>query len=501
MTSAEQRQAAEADVDRPAHHADDHGAEPGTAQKAESQDWPIWRVSPPSSTPIVSMISDRAQVDEEVAPTKPARCATRRSTRRPKRQQASAAAAQEAIATSELPRSVDPFGDRDRRRLDEQRVPIARPRKPGPRTAGARRRRAPAPASRRRGSRDRRARRPRRPRRRRAWGRRRRWRHRTPPAPIPPPIRSEPISRWTPKRIASTPSRRWTRRSRRARRPGRAAESPPIDDGSRRRRRSTLPQRSRSQEETGRRSSIAAAQLVAEGGARRRGARTRPGPRGRGTGWLGRFPSSDEPARPIQATSWGAETAKAPSASQSQRCQRRTPTLAASATATKAIEPPCWRCRPGSARPGRRVSDAADEHRGPAHGDGDPDDADQRRRPRGRARARSARRSGWRPRRREEARDRDWPTRARAARAAPSFVQPDADAEQRERADRGEQSARTSSVNQLLSTALRIRKTTPSRVARPPIQASTRPPNRRSNSIRDLGSRGAGGGPSPCPVG
>jgi hypothetical protein len=46
------------------------------------------------------------------------------------------------------------------------------------------------------------------------------------------------------------------------------------------------------------------------------------------------------PLEPIQATSWGAETAKAPSASQSQRCQSRTPTPAASATATKAIEPP-----------------------------------------------------------------------------------------------------------------------------------------------------------------
>jgi hypothetical protein len=49
-------------------------------------------------------------------------------------------------------------------------------------------------------------------------------------------------------------------------------------------------------------------------------------------------------------------------------------------------------------------------------------------------------------------------------------------------------------VNQLLSTALRIKKMTPSRVARPPIQASTRPPNTRSNSIREMGLKGAGGG-------
>src|ERR1044071_3777207 len=57
---------------------------------------------------------------------------------------------------------------------------------------------------------------------------------------------------------------------------------------------------------------------------------------------------------------------------------------------------------------------------------------------------------------------------------------------------------RTSSVNQLLSTALRIRKTSPSRVARPPIQASTRPPNTRSNSILEIES-GPGGG--ACPPG
>jgi hypothetical protein len=42
----------------------------------------------------------------------------------------------------------------------------------------------------------------------------------------------------------------------------------------------------------------------------------------------------------IQASSCGADTAKAPSASQFQRCQSKTPTLAASAIATKAIEPP-----------------------------------------------------------------------------------------------------------------------------------------------------------------
>src|SRR6186997_2126788 len=53
---------------------------------------------------------------------------------------------------------------------------------------------------------------------------------------------------------------------------------------------------------------------------------------------------------------------------------------------------------------------------------------------------------------------------------------------------------RISSVNQLLSTALRIKKMTPSRVARPPIQASTRPPNSRSNSIREIGFAGGGGG-------
>jgi len=45
---------------------------------------------------------------------------------------------------------------------------------------------------------------------------------------------------------------------------------------------------------------------------------------------------------------------------------------------------------------------------------------------------------------------------------------------------------RISSVNQLLSTALRMKKTTPSRTAKPPIQASARP-NRRSNWIRDIG--------------
>ena len=47
-----------------------------------------------------------------------------------------------------------------------------------------------------------------------------------------------------------------------------------------------------------------------------------------------------KPLSAIQAISCGAETTNAPSASQFQRCQRRTPTLAASAMATKAIEPP-----------------------------------------------------------------------------------------------------------------------------------------------------------------
>src|SRR5690349_21503764 len=55
-------------------------------------------------------------------------------------------------------------------------------------------------------------------------------------------------------------------------------------------------------------------------------------------------------------------------------------------------------------------------------------------------------------------------------------------------------STRTSSVNQLLSTALCIKKMTPSRVAKPPIQASTRPPNTRSNSILVIGFEGGGGG-------
>jgi hypothetical protein len=46
------------------------------------------------------------------------------------------------------------------------------------------------------------------------------------------------------------------------------------------------------------------------------------------------------PLLAIQAINCGAETTKAPSANQFQRCQRRTPTLAARARATKAIEPP-----------------------------------------------------------------------------------------------------------------------------------------------------------------
>jgi hypothetical protein len=42
-------------------------------------------------------------------------------------------------------------------------------------------------------------------------------------------------------------------------------------------------------------------------------------------------------------------------------------------------------------------------------------------------------------------------------------------------------------VNQLLSTALRIRKTRPRRTAKPPIQAIARP-NSRSNSILEIES-------------
>ena len=83
----------------------------------------------------------------------------------------------------------------------------------------------------------------------------------------------------------------------------------------------------------------------------------------------------------IQAISCGAETAKAPSASQFQRCQRRTPTLAASATATKAIEPPSLAVptRIGAARaPSMPTLPTSIEDQRTAMDD--PDDADQCRR-------------------------------------------------------------------------------------------------------------------------
>jgi hypothetical protein len=69
------------------------------------------------------------------------------------------------------------------------------------------------------------------------------------------------------------------------------------------------------------------------------------------------------------------------------------------------------------------------------------------------------------------------------------FVQPNAEGQQRERAIR----VRISSVNQLLSTALRIMKTTPRRTAKPPIQAIARPYS-RSNSIREIECSPGGGG-------
>ena len=53
---------------------------------------------------------------------KPATVAGFGSISRPQCQQASAAAAQQAIATSEAAEVLDAVGDRDRRRLDDQHV-------------------------------------------------------------------------------------------------------------------------------------------------------------------------------------------------------------------------------------------------------------------------------------------------------------------------------------------------------------------------------------------
>jgi hypothetical protein len=75
--------------------------------------------------------------------------------------------------------------------------------------------------------------------------------------PIPPPTRSEPISRWTPKRIAAPPSRRWA-----AAKPKTQASSPSVESQSLLITKAPAPtmnkllQRSSNQEETGRRSSL-----------------------------------------------------------------------------------------------------------------------------------------------------------------------------------------------------------------------------------------------------